>query len=274
MTVKMPSRYLQKGKIMLDKKSLRKLSKNLVANPDDYMSSFRKNLYMYIDQKEITLAEVADQADISMSTLRSLMYGDAKDCHVSTVVNLAKALNVSCDELLGSGTISPQTCESLQLVRQMPESFTHFVRWAIHYHYKKMTSGAVSPKSVEIMNAICCENGNLKMTNDFDIIDIGNLGDDVRPKIFMGIKIPCEHFVPDYYPGDILLLANDRSSKRSEHVVVTVGDYMWIVNRKEEIENGAKVENYYSLRDNRKRPSNDDAGIVIGYVTGVIRNMD
>lgn len=259
---------------MLDGKSLRKLSKNLVSNPDDYMSSFRKNLFMYIEQKDISLADVADAADISLSTLRSLLYGEAKDCHVSTIVSLAKALNISCDELLGAGTISPQTCESLQLIRQLPESFTHFVRWAIHYHYNKLTSKEITSRSIEVMNVICCDNGNLKVTNDYDIIDISNLGDDVRPKIFMGVRIPCDHYVPDYYPGDILLLANDRSSQRSEHVLVTVGDYLWIVNRREEFENGAKTDNFYSLRDNRKLAKNDDVGIIVGYVADVIRCMD
>lgn len=259
---------------MLDKKSLRKLSKNLVSDPDDYMSAFRKNLYMYIEQKDITLAEVADEADISLSTLRSLLYGDARDCHVSTIVNLARALNVSCDELLGSGTISPQTCESLQLVRQLPESFTHFVRWAIHYHYGKLTSGEVTERSIEVMTPVCCDNGNLKMTNDFDVIDISDIDAAVRPKVFMGVRIPCEHYVPNYFPGDILLIANDRSGKRSEHVLVSVGEYMWIVDRREEIENGAKVENFYSVRDNRKRAHGDNVGIVIGYIAAVIRCMD
>lgn len=259
---------------MLDKKNLRKLSKNLVSEPDDFMSSFRKNLYMYIEQKEITLAEIADAADISVSTLRSLVYGDAKDCHVSTIVNLAKALNISCDELLGSGTISPQTCESLQLVRQLPESFTHFVRWSIHYHYNKLTSGEVTSRSIEVMNPICRENGNLQMTNDFDIIDISDISADVLPKVFMGIRVPCTHHVPFYYPGDIMLIANDRSSKRSENVIVSVGEYMWIVDRREEIENGTKVNNFYSLRDGRKRSPGDNVGVIIGYVADVIRCMD
>lgn len=259
---------------MLDKKSLRNLSKKLVSDPDDYMSSFRKNLYMYIEQKDITLAEVADAADISLSTLRSLIYGDAKDCHVGTVVNLARALNISCDELLGSGTISPQTCESLQLIRQLPESFTHFVRWAIHYHFNKLTAGEVTERSIEVMQPICCDNGNLKVTNDFDVIDISNIDAAVRPKVFMGVKIPCDHYVPDYFPGDILLVANDRSSKRSEHVLVSVGEYIWIVDRRIEIENGAKVENFYSVRDNRKHAHDDDIGIVIGYVADVIRCLD
>lgn len=258
---------------MLDKKHLRKLSKNLVSNPDDYMSSFRKNLFMYVEQKDISLAEIAEAADLSLSTLRSLLYGDAKDCHVSTIVNLAKALNISCDELLGSGTISPQTSESLKMVRQMPESFTHFVRWAIHYHYKKLTSGEVTSRSIEVMSPICCDNGNLKMTNDFDIVDISDVSNDIQPKVFMGVRIPCTHYVPDYYPGDILLIANDRSSMRTENVLVTVGDYMWLVNRRQEFENGKKVDNFYSLRDERRRP-NAEVGIIIGYIAGVIRCME
>lgn len=258
---------------MLEKKSLRKLSKNLISNPDDYMSSFRKNMFMYIDQKDISLAEIADAADISVSTLRSLVYGDAKDCHVSTIVALAKALNVSCDELLGAGTISPQTCESLQMVRQLPESFTHFVRWAIHYHFEKHMAGEVTSRSIEVMSPICSDNGNLKTTNDFDIVDISDVSKEILPKVFMGVRIPCQHYVPDYFPGDILLIANDRSSKRREHVLVTVGEYMWIVDRREEFENGKKVDNFYSVRDSRKRKS-DEVGIVIGYVAGVIRCME
>ena len=260
--------------LYMDKNSLRALSKYLVSNPDDFMNSFRKNMFLYIDQKDITLSGIAEEADIPLSTLRSLLYGDAKDCRVSTIVSLAKALNVSCDELLGSGTISPQTCESLQLVRQLPESFTHFVRWAIHYHYGKLTNGEVTSRSIEVMSAVCSNNGNLRMTTDYEIVDIGYLSDEIRPKVFMGIKIPCTHYVPSYYPGDILLLANDRSSKRSEHVVVTIGEYMWIVNLKTEIENGKRVDNYYSIRDNRKRAKGDDVGIVVGYVADVIRCMD
>lgn len=259
---------------MLNAAELRSLSKNLITDPDDYMSSFRKNLFMYVDQKDISLAEIADDADISLSTLRSFLYGDSKDCHVSTVVKLARALNISCDELLGAGTISEQTCESLQLMRQLPESFTHFVRWATHYHYDKLTSGQVTQKAIEVMLPVCQEAGNLKMTNYFEVMDIGNLGDELRPKVFMGVKIPCTHFVPNYYPGDILLIANDRSNRRSENVLVSVGSYMWIVNRREEIENGHKVENYYSLRDNRKKKKGEETGIVIGYIADVIRNTN
>lgn len=259
---------------MVDKKTLRKLSNQLIANPDDYMSSFRKNLFMYIDRKDITLSELSEMADISPNTLRSFLYGDATDCHVSTVVKLAKALNVSCDELLGSGTISPQTCESLQLMRQLPESFTHFVRWAIHYHHSQLYSEKVTEHAIEIMDAECLDNGNLQMTNNFDVMDISDMNDDIRPKIFMGIRIPCNHYVPMFYKGDILLIANDRNPRTGELVAVGVGENMWILKVKEERENGERVVNYYSPRDGKKRASDKQISYIVGYVVKVVRNME
>lgn len=255
---------------MLDNNHLRKLSRDLISEPDDFMHSFRKNLFMYIERKDITLAEVAEAADIPFSTLRAFLYGDSKDCHLSTAVKLARVLCVSVDELVGSGTISPQTCESLQLVRQLPESFTHFVRWSIHFHYDMLTSEKVSQKAIEVMMAECADNGNLKMTNDLEIMDVSDLNDDIRPKVFMGIRIPCDHYAPHYFAGDILLIANDRSARNDERVVIVVGDNMWILRRKEELVNGEKKVNYYSIRDGRLRTSEDRASLVIGYVAKTV----
>ena len=258
---------------MLDKKMLRQLSSNLVANPDDYMSSFRKNLFMYIERKDITLSELAEAADISNNTLRSFLYGDSEDCHVSTVVKLARALNVSCDELLGSGTISTQTCESLQLTRMLPESFTHFVRWAIHYHYNLLKSQKVSVRAIEIMTPECKDNGNLRMTNNFDVMDISDMDDEQRPKVFMGIRIPCGHYMPLYMEGDILLIANDRNARTGELVVIGVGENMWILRCKEERENDEWTVNYYSPRDGKKRVSQKEVNFLLGYVVKVVRDM-
>lgn len=259
---------------MVDNKILRKLSKDLVANPEDYMESFRKNLFMYVDRKDITLSELAEKADISVSTLRSFMYGDSTDCYVSMVVKLAKALGVSCDELLGSGTISPQTCESLQLMRQLPDSFTSFVRWAIHYHYGLLNENKVSIQSVEIMYAEYADNGNLKATNNFYVMDISDLSDDIRPKVFLGIRIPGDSYEPLYYEGDILLVANDRNARNGETVVVTTGDNLWFLKRKEEWENNKKVVNYYSLRNNKKLLSEDSSMFILGYLVKVVRNKE
>lgn len=256
---------------MLEITELRKLSSKLVAEPDNYMHSFRKNLDVYIDRKEITLAELAELSDIPLNTLKSLVYGTSTDCHISTAVKLAKALHISVDELIGSGTISPQTCESLQLVRMMPESFTHFVRWAIRYHYDMLTTNKVSIKSVELMLPDVSESGSVIMTNDFDVIDISYVSDDLRLKIFMGIRIPCNNYAPIYFEGDVVFVANDREPRENENVVVAISGILWILKMKREIVDGREVVNYYSIRDGRVFATEGESVFKIGYIVKLSR---
>lgn len=256
---------------MLNRSELRKLSSRLKANPGHYMDSFRENLHMYIDHKDITLAEIADLADIPESTLKSFVYGTSKDCNLSTAVKLARVFGVSVDELVGCGTISPQTCDSLQVVRKLPEAFTYFVRWLIHYHYDTLHSRKITSKAIEIMAAECAYNGNLKMTNHLELLDVSDLSDDIRPKIFMGIRFPCSHYAPHYFENDIALLANDRAPKDGEHVFVGVGDNMWIMHAKMENVEGKLKLNYYSIRDGKFCVEGDKAEIILGYVAHVHR---
>lgn len=251
---------------MVDNETLRKMSRDLVGEPDNYMHSFRKNLYMYIDRKDISLQEVAELADLPVGTLKTFMYGNATDCRLSTAVKLARVFNVSVDELVGCGTISRQTCESLQIIRQLPESFTHFVRWATHFHYDMLSQGKVTSRAIEIMNPEVDNNGNLKMTNNFDVVDVADLTDDISPKVFMGIRIVNDMFAPNYYEGNILLVANDRNARPGEHVIVCTGsNNMWILKRG----NNSKAE-YFSIRDGKKRATDDDALLVVGYVVKVV----
>lgn len=257
---------------MLQRKELRALSSGLISDPHNYMESFRENVRMYIDQKEITLAEVAELADMPESTLKSFIYGKSADCNLSTAVKLANVFCVSVDELVGSGTISPQTCESLQIVRQLPESFTHFVRWAIHFHRDQLNSKKVSIRSVEVMEPELADNGNVKMTNNFELLDISSIDEDIRPKIFMGIKVVSDRYAPKYFENDILLLANDRNARESEPVVVCTTDNMWLLKRKEERIDGVKKVNYYSMRDGKWRTSDDRNPLVLGYVVKTIRS--
>ena len=254
---------------MLDDKEMRKLSCNLISEPMDYMHSFRENIRMYIDRKEITLAEISELADLPESTLKTFVYGKSADCHLSTAIKLAKVFRVSIDELVGAGTISPQTCESLQTVRLLPESFTHFVRWSIHFHYDMLMKQKVTIRSVEIMKAKIGDNGNLKMTNNMDIMDISDLNDDIRPSIFMGIRIPSDLYAPNFFENDVLFIANDREPRETDMVVVCFADNMYIFNEKKEIIDGKKKKVYYSIRDGRKRATEDEINLVIGYIVHV-----
>lgn len=273
---------------MLDEKYLRKLSKNLISEPDNYMYSLRENIRMYIDEKDITLAEIAEAADIPESTLKSLVYGNATDCKLSNIIKLAKVLHISVDELVGCGTISPQTTESLQLVRQLPKSFTHFVRWCIHYHTAMLTKGKISTRSVEIMQASISDTGSMKMTNELEILDISQIDETIRPKIFIGIKIPSNLYAPSYYAEDIILIANDRNPRPGEHVVAAVNNQIYILKpdpstlpqlKSTKPETGilnTDSENidYYFICDGQINAKLNENYFVMGYVVKTVREHD
>lgn len=246
----------------MNEKLLKQLSKKMTASPDDYMTSFRKNLLTYVNEKEIALHDIAEAADLSPDTVKTLIYGDAKDCKLSTAVALAKALKISVDELVGAGTLSDPMRESIQITRNLPESFVYFVRWSIRYHERMLRENKASKKSINVI--IADFDGNLHINNNFELLDISDLPDSIRPKIYMGIRIPCEYYMPIYMEGDILLLANDRIPMPNECAVVVVHGNVFILRK--------KGNQYFSIRDGRFIADVSQIEEVIGYIAHVSRD--
>ena len=112
----------------MENEKLKKMSMNLCANKHDYMKSFRKNVDMYISEKDITLREVAEIADMPFDTLKNFLYKDSADCKLSTAVKLARAFNVSIDELIGAETINEVSRKSIAICRNLPDNETHLIR--------------------------------------------------------------------------------------------------------------------------------------------------
>ena len=98
---------------MLKKEKIWEISLNLTVcdTTDDFMKSFRTNLDKFLQEKEITYSNLAEEAGISFSTLKTLMASSGKDCNLSTAIKLAKALGITVDELVGAGTMSEGTKE-------------------------------------------------------------------------------------------------------------------------------------------------------------------
>lgn len=252
--------------------NLRKLSKNLVTNNTDFMRSFRHNLLMYVGEKDISIHDIAEEADISFETLKSLIYGDSKDCKLSTAVALAKALGVSVDELVGADTIEPVVKESISITRNLPDNYVHFVRWAIRYYERMLEEKKVSSKAVNVMLPVCSNEGNIVLTNNFEVRDISKIKEFVRPKVFMGIKLPSDAYMPIYAEEDILLIANDRLPMPNENSVIIYGGFMWLAKRRLDVcENGEKRACFYSIRDGKFRVAESDIEELIGYVADVCR---
>ena len=247
---------------MIKKEKLNELSKNLSANRDDFISAFRHNLFMYIDEKDITIKEISEKANVPFSTLNSFLYGDSKDIKLSTAVKLAHALDVSIDELVGADTINEVSRESISICRNLPENDVYLIRWYIRYIDSLNKKNEPNKRYVSVMKLECNHNGNLKITSNYLHIDVTDIDKEYRGKVFFGITMPCEHYMPTYSPYDILLIANDRQPNPNENSLIRIDGYLYIANRK--IENGAAK--YYSIRDGKFRINERDIDEHIGYI--------
>lgn len=250
----------------MENELLKKLSMNLCADKHNYMKSFRKNVDMYISEKDITLREVAEMANMPFDTLKNFLYKDNADCKLSTAVKLARALNVSIDELIGAETINEVSRESISICRNLPDNALYLIRWYIRYIDGLNKKNEPNRRYVSVMELECGINGNLQITTRYRHIDISDIDAECGKKIFFGITIPCDYYMPIYSPYDILLVANDRPPMKNENSLIRIGGCLYVAKRRNE---NKKIK-YYSIRDNKFRFFEKDIDEEIGYIAKII----
>lgn len=228
-----------------------------------HIKCLQTNVFEYLKESDNTIRSLSDESGLSHSTLLTLLYGTQKDCKLSTAITLAKTLGISVDELVGAGTIPEITLQNMRVCRTLPPNSLYLVRWFIK-HQKTLYDRDLSnnKRIISVMETLCTNDGILKVTNNYSQIDISNLDPDKRNKVFFGIHLRCDFLMPFYSPYDIILIADDRKPLPREHVVVLIGNNLFI----------AKQENdkLYGLRDDKYRANVSEVSEVIGYITGVI----
>lgn len=250
----------------MQKELLIKLARKLVIKKDDetYIHCLRKNLDMYLSEKGITINSLAEAADISTETLKTILYGNSKDCKLSTIIALANALDVTVDELVGR--LDEKTQKSLRTYRELPSSSKRLIDWYIEdqeFNHKDHPNNKIV--SIMVPEFI---NGNMQRTNDYEKLDITHLSPDLSFKIFFGIKIPCHNYLPHYKKGDVLLIANDRNPMNNENSVLIIKGNIAITKRK--MTNGVAED--YGIRDGLLRARNSDRVQHLGYIAKVIES--
>lgn len=236
-------------------------------NTDFFMETLRKNLDMILAEKGITYSKLAELADISFSTLNSLMNGNAKDCNLSTIIKIAKALGITIDELVGAGTMSEGTRECVSKCRVMPQHFVNLARSYIRHIYKLFK--ATASKEPRLIMLPECKNGHLQTTNITTEIDISHLQRTTISRVAHGLRVPCEHYEPYFMEGDILLLAVDRDGQDGEICVISHNGEYYIVRKKSYYDNGIKKWKYISLFTEvefLKEDIEDKLGYVVGFL--------
>lgn len=247
---------------MIEKEKLLEISKNLVENEEDCTSAFRRNLFTYLKTPSLTLNKLSEESGVSYSMLNSFLYGNSNSVKIDNVVKLAKALDISMDELVGANTIPQLSRESLRICRELPENDLLLVRWFIRYLDRLNQNLDPKKRYVSVMMPKMDNNGDFEVTADYEKIEITELQEPLRSKIFMGFHIICDHYMPYYAPKNVILIANDRLPRENEHAVVRVGKYLFVIRRT--VEHG--VAKYYSIRDGKYRIDESEVDEIIGYI--------
>lgn len=251
---------------MIRKDNQKNYDENSVSNIGNFMDTLRKNIVHFKKEKKWTLRTLADKADMSEDTLGTLLNGKNKDCNMSTVIKIAKALNVCIDELIEADTVSQRFKESISICRKLPDNDVYLIQWYIRYIESLHKGDKPNKRYVSVMELDCNHHGNLKITSNYTRIDISHINEEYRYKVFFGVKIPCEHYMPIYSPYDILLVANDRLPSYNEHCLVRTNNNFYIARRK--VENG--TIKYISILDNRFKYTDGELCELVGYIIGFL----
>lgn len=253
---------------MQDKKS-KNFDENLVSNPTNFIDSFRKNIFHLMEVRDLSLRELSEKADMPFETLKSFLYGDSKDCKLSTAVKLAKAFNLSMDELVGAETMNPLSQQSLSMCRHMPDYVVYLVRSFIRHQYRLHSRFPENSINIPVLLPEC-QNGYLQTTNVTDTVCIDHLTNGLKSRICLGLKIPCDHYEPFYMPDEIILLAADRDGQHNERCVISYKGNFFLAKKIFYIENGVKKFKYVSLINGKNEILPSDIDEKIGYVVGFL----
>lgn len=251
----------------------KQISKNvyldLVSSHENYMDCLRENINTLKSYYGWSVRVLAEKADISDDTLNSFLHGKSKDCNLSMIVKLARALNVSMDELTGAETIEKNTRECMAMSRVMPDYVRYLNRSFVKHQYKIHSEFAPDTKNIPVFLPECI-NGYMQTTNVTTTVCIDKLPNETKNRICLGLQIPCEHYEPFYMPNEILLLSVDRAGLNNERCVVSYKGNYFIAIKKIRIENSEKKVKYLSLIDGKTEVLPSQIDDKIGYVVGFL----
>lgn len=250
-----------------------KFQNKLSANPQLSGDIFSRNVNVCKKISGVTTNDIVEGSGLTIEAVKAVLYYENKNYNAATVAALAKYFGVSMDELYGSDALPASTKDGLQTLRHMDQSYRDFFRWLVKYTYNFMHRDKKKIKVIALLSPHCNkESGNLsiRLRDLNETIDISSCDPAIRSKVLLGIKIPCEHYMPLFLKNDILLIANDRMPFPDEVCVVELDGFLWFSHCREEIIEGERKAALYGITDQKFRYFVEDVDQVVGYVAGVL----
>lgn len=251
-------------------KKPKNIERKLVKNPQNPTSSLRQNVDILMDIFGYTIAETADGATISLENFKNFFYGKSDECRLSTVIKLARLFNLSIDEIVGAGTVSEELEEYIHMYNGLPEYSKYLVKYFIKHQASIYNNReATGEKIISVLQPQCVDS-YLQTTNVTAPLNIEHLSPNIKSKVSMGLKIPCEHYMPIYSPYDTLLIAADREAHNGERCVIERNNNLFIVEKKIYIQDGIKKSDYVSLMNSNFVVPSTEIDDKLGYVIGFL----
>lgn len=241
---------------------------NLVSKPDNWIEAFRENVGMLRYHYGWSVHTLALKVDMSENTLNNFLKGKTKDCDQSMAIKLARAFNVTVDELIGAGTMDPETRECVAMAGQLKPYHRYVIRSYVKHQYL-LHSEEASNKQISVMLPDC-QHGFMKHTNITEALSVGHLPPQIKSEVCLGVKIPCSHYEPHFMPGETLLLGAHREGFNNEKCVVSKDGNLYICIKKIKIENGIRKINYFSIINGKQLFNYEDIDDRIGYLIGFL----
>lgn len=221
------------------------------------------------------MKELSETANIPFATLNNLLYSKTlKDCKISTVINLARAMGITIDELLGCSAMSKEEFDLISTMRRIPERTKFMINWYIDYQIKMSESfNFEKRKIINIMYPKIEQGGNILPSDDFRPLDITNFSSKIKARVFLGIYLSCDYYMPDFCPYDILLIGNDRPARFTEICVIVNFGRLYLARRIEQQVRNKTIVQYISLRDGLVQATEEEIDMVMGYVVDVYHDL-
>ena len=198
----------------------------LVSNCENWMDAFRQNIGILRTFYGWSVRVLADKADISENTINKIIQGKTNDCDTSLVIKLARTFNCSVDELIGAKTLEEETQKVIAMSRHLSKHHRKVIGMYAKHQYELHGDNDSDKKSISILQPMC-KNGYLKTTTCDKKYFLKDLSKPIQEKVGMGIRLPCDHYEPHFYEGEVILLGFDREGNNNEMCVISSGGNMY-----------------------------------------------
>lgn len=218
-----------------------------------------------LGSRGISIGEFSEMCNLPLETVRNIYYGKTADPKISTVMQMADALNLSVNCFMGKCTHTSEERAILQHYRSCGNHGRSLI--LLTAKYEALTAKA-ERDAVEKHKVPCLiPKGNVYKGIVYENCEVMEM-ETSQKKAFVAIKMTTNDFVPVYCKGDIVLLEN-RFPSHDDYAVFYKEGRAYIRKYLEE-ENGYRLKCLHNMGEDFVLNRMDEIEYV-GTCCGVIR---